>query len=101
MRKIAQQNESIYVATGIAFTEENIEKKGNVMVPNYIWKAVYIPKFKQASAYWEKNDASLEYEVISMKELKRRTGIDVFPQISEEEKNTLVDLPKPKIRKQK
>lgn len=101
VRKIAEKNESIYVGTGIAFTEDNIEKKGNVMVPHYIWKAVYIPKSHQASAYWEKNDASFQYEVISMTELKKRTGIDVFPKISQQEKDTLIDLPKPKSRKVK
>lgn len=99
VRKLAEKNGNVYVATGIAFTEPNIEKKGNVMVPHYIWKAVYIPKSKQASAYWEKNDASFQYEIISMKELKNRTGIDVFPKITDEEKNTVVNLPTPKSRK--
>lgn len=99
VRKLAQKNDSIYVATGIAFTEDNIEKKGNVMVPHYIWKAVYIPKSQQASAYWEKNDSSYQYEIISVQELKKRTGIDVFPQITQKEKNTVIDLPTPKSRK--
>lgn len=99
VRKLAQKNDSIYVATGIAFTEDNIEKKGNVLVPNYIWKAVYVPTTKQASAYWEKNNDSLEYEVISINELKKRSGIDVFPNLSEQQKNTVIDLPQPKLRK--
>ena len=99
VRKLAQKHDSIYVATGIAFTESNIEKKGNVMVPHYIWKAVYIPKSQQASAYWEKNDASYQYEIISVQELKKRTGIDVFPQITQKEKDTVIDLPTPKSRK--
>lgn len=99
VRKLAQKNESIYVATGIAFTENEVEKKGNVLVPNIIWKAVYVPNTKEASAYWEKNNDSLEYEVISINELKKRSGIDVFPQLTEQEKNTVADLPKPKLRK--
>lgn len=99
VRKLAQNNGNVFVATGIAFTEDNIEKKGNVMIPHYIWKAVYIPKSQQASAYWEKNDASFQYEIISMQELRKRTGIDVFPKITQKEKNTVIDLPIPKTRK--
>lgn len=99
VRKLVQKNGSIYVATGIAFTDEYIHKKGNVMVPHYIWKAVYIPQSQQASAYWEKNDASYEYEVISVQELKKRTGVDVFPKISQKEKDTVIELPTPKSRK--
>lgn len=99
VRKLAQNNGNVFVATGIAFTEDNIEKKGNVMIPHYIWKAVYIPKSQQASAYWEKNDASFQYEIISMQELRKRTGIDVFPKITQKEKDTVIDLPIPKTRK--
>lgn len=101
VRKLAQKNNSIYVATGIAFTENNVEKKGNVLVPHYIWKAVYVPNTKEASAYWERNNDSLEYEVISINELKKRSGIDVFPQLTEDEKNNIANLPKPKLRKVK
>lgn len=101
VRKIALEHKNIHVGTGIAFTRNTIEKKGNVLVPHNIWKAVYIPSTKQASAYWENNNNSLEYEVISINELKKRSGIDVFPQLTEQEKNTIVDLPKPKLRKVK
>lgn len=99
VRKLAKRNGNVYVATGSAFTENEIEKKGNVMVPNVIWKAVYVPLTKQTSAYWEENDNSLQYEIISMQELRKRIGIDIFPNISDKEKNTVANLPLPKIKR--
>lgn len=67
------------------------------MVPHYIWKAVYIPKSQQASAYWEKMMQVSQYEIISVQELKQRTGIDVFPQITQKEKDTVIDFTNTKI----
>lgn len=99
VRNLAKRNGNVYVVTGSSFTEEKIEKKGKVMIPNYIWKAVYVPRTQQTSAYWEKNDDSLQYEIISMQELRKRTGIDIFPNINQKEKDTVANLPAPKIRR--
>lgn len=96
VRDLAYKVNDLYVITGPAFTSDKIEKKGNVFVPNYVWKAVYIPKFNKASAYWEKNDDSAEYEIISISELKNRIGIDVFPSLDEKIKEEVVNLPRPK-----
>lgn len=66
-----------------------------VAVPTYVYKAFYYPSKAIASAYWIRNDNSRKYEIISIEELKNRTGIDVFPNLTSNIKKKAVFPPKP------
>jgi endonuclease G, mitochondrial len=77
----------IYVATGPAFIGNELQSlNGRVLIPTDTWKAVYIPGENKMGAYWvpNKNTVTAEdIETISVNELQRRTGIDVFPSITD------------------
>lgn len=64
-------------------------------VPAYIYKAFYFPSLGIASAYWIKNDEVSTFDVISIAELKKRTKVDVFPDVPLSVKQKLVYPPRP------
>lgn len=88
-----------YIASGSYYDpKQTIYRIGGVngvAVPTHLYKAFYFPSQAIASAYWFKNDNSGRYEVISIEELKKRTGIDVFPNLMENVKRKAVYPPKP------
>lgn len=77
----------IYVATGPAFIGDNLQSlNGRVLIPTDTWKAVYIPEENKMGVYWvaNKNSATAsDIETISVNELQKRIGIDVFPSITD------------------
>ncbi len=82
-RAMAEQSGGAYVVTGPAFLG-NVSRIGNVAVPNYLWKAVYLPRAGRhgiAAAWYTPNAAGKSFEAISIDELIRRVGIDPFPGI--------------------
>ena len=94
-RILARTYDEIYVVTGPAYIGSTINKIGNVIVPTHIWKAIYIPSQSAAAAYWENNAPGMNYEIISINELKNRTGVDVFPNLPNQIKANAVKLPVP------
>lgn len=85
-----------YVVTGPAYKGENINAlHGRVLVPTHIWKAIYLPSTKEASAYWTPNDNSGNWGVITIGNLKSLTGVDPFPGIDDLAKHKLAKLPAP------
>lgn len=91
---VLKQRVSAYLLTGPVYLGERLGQVGNVLVPTYVYKAVYYPKLKRASAYLARNDESGDLEIISVAELEQMIGINLFPELSEEIKQTLVNLPK-------
>ncbi len=92
VRDLAETSADVYVVTGPIYEGEEIETlNGRVMVPTAFYKAVYDAKKGQGAAYVVKNaDNNDDYETISLTELKRRIGIDVFPALPEETTGELV-----------
>lgn len=67
-----------YVVTGTVFY--NTQKKlKNAIVPTHLYKAVYLPKTNVAAVYFSPNSQENSYEIISLNELKNRTGVSAFP----------------------
>lgn len=91
---ILKKRVSAYLLTGPVYLGERVGQVGNVLVPTYVYKAVYYPKLKLASAYLARNDESGDLQIISIAELEQMIGINLFPALSEEMKQTLVNLPK-------
>jgi len=96
VRSLAKEVGDVYVVTGPAFIGDELNSlKGRVMVPTHIWKAVYVPSRNEAMAYWSPNDNSLNYEIITLDELQKKIGIDVFPGLDAKIKTTAGTLPAP------
>lgn len=59
---------------------------GRVLIPTDTWKAVYIPEEGKMGVYWVPNKNTVtanDIERISVNELQRRIGIDVFPSVKD------------------
>ena len=96
VRNLAK-NSDIYVVTGPLFNGKTVERIGRrVIVPTYLFKAVYDVRTKQAAAYLTPNAPGEAYRVISIDELNTMAGIDVFPALSESAKKVTMSLPEPK-----
>jgi endonuclease G len=85
---------TVYVVTGLAFIRDVGELRGRVRIPDFVWKAVYIPGVGGA-AYVVRNDDTLAYSVISIDELAHFSGVDAFPTIPKPMRSAAIDLPAP------
>lgn len=95
-RSLAVRYGQVYVVTGVAFTEPKIARlNGRVFVPSHFFKAIYVPSIQKAGVYFAANDASGDYQVISLQELTNRTGIVAMPSLPASIQNTAYRLPKP------
>lgn len=101
VRRMAKQSGEAYAATGVSFGggAGQARRAGRVRFPDFVWKAVYLPGIRQAGAYWEKNASSGSVEIISLEELRRRSGVDPFPGLPEEVKSVAgAGLPAPRLK---
>lgn len=94
VRALADREGSIWVVTGPEFDAHPEMLKGRVAVPSDTWKAVYGPKLG-AGAYLTPNDDSGQWSIISIDELTKLIGFDVFPGLPAELKATAAALPPP------
>lgn len=69
------------------------------MVSTYVFKAIYDPGKNETAAYLVKNAAGKAYARISIADLDKLTGLNVFPKLPTNVKT--MDLPKPKMRQGK
>ncbi|MBY4898672.1 DNA/RNA non-specific endonuclease [Cupriavidus sp. AU9028] len=79
-RRLVRKFGLAFVVTGPVFDRSSRTLRGRVTVPDFIWKAIYIPG-KGAAAYIVRNDATEAYSIISIAELRDFTGIDPFPRL--------------------
>jgi endonuclease G len=95
-RSLAREDEELYVVTGPIFEGSELSRiNGRVLVPSAIFKAIYDPAKRQAAAYVTPNAPGMEYQVLSIADLERRTRIDVFPKLAAEIKSVRMTLPAP------
>lgn len=97
-RYAALREGDVFVVTGGIYDKTTQKIKGGIAVPNALFKAVYLPKENQAGVYVSDNDSSGSYSLISVADLSKRIGFDVFPSLSASVKNTIGELPAPKHR---
>lgn len=71
------------------------------MVPTQLYKAIYDPKRNEAGAYLVDNVVGATVKVISIAELEKVSGINIFPSISGQVKARSMRLPEPKERKRR
>jgi endonuclease G len=96
VRDLALSGEEVFVVTGPAFLGAELQSlKSRVLVPSHIFKAVYVPSRNAAAAYFAPNDASQNWETLSIADLETRVGIDVFPQLDRQVRQHAMILPTP------
>ena len=66
-----------------------------VRIPDALFKAVYDPVSGAAAAYITLNSPGGDYRIVSIDELAKLTGVDVFPHLDADTKATLSVLPLP------
>ncbi|GMG95134.1 endonuclease [Cupriavidus sp. SHE] len=93
-RRLARQYGTIQVITGPAFIRDVGALNGRVRIPDFLWKAIYVPGVG-AAAYIVRNDATPAYSVISLDELRHFTGIDPFPALGKPMHSVAIELPAP------
>ena len=95
-RHLARSWGELYVVTGPIFADSNPKKMNDrVSVPNYIFKAIYSPKYKAAAAYFVANTPVGRYAVLPIAALEKVSGLAIFPGLEDKLKQTPMVLPKP------
>ncbi len=91
-----------YVISGPMFEGDRLQRlKGRVLIPTHMFKAIYLPQRRQASAYITPNAPGTEYEIVSIAELEKRLGINLFPAMPQDIKQTRINLPHPRVKTRK
>ena len=91
---VTKQKKDVYVVTGPVFSGKKLKTIGKgVIVPSAVFKAIYIPKQGVIGAYYAPNDNSLKVNIVSVCYLEERLGINLFPQLTEEQKRNTYKLP--------
>jgi len=91
---VTKQKKDVYVITGPVFSGKKLKTIGNnVIVPTAIYKAIYIPENGIIGAYYAPNNNSLQVKVVSVCYLEEQLGLNLFPQLTEEQKRNTYKLP--------
>lgn len=91
---VTRQKQDVYVVTGPIFEGQKLKTIGRgVIVPTAVFKAVYLPKTGAIGAYYAPNNNSLQVKVVSVCYLEEKLGMNLFPQLTEEQKRNVYQLP--------
>lgn len=91
---VTKQKNDMYVITGPVFSGKKLKTIGDgVIVPTGVFKAIYIPKTDVIGVYYAPNDSSLRVKIMSVCQLEEEIGINLFPQLTAEQKRNTYQLP--------
>lgn len=94
-RRLVRSQGEAWVVTGPIFEAgQPALLNGRIAIPQYLWKAIYLPG-TGAAAYIARNDATLKYAVVSAARLAELTGVDAFPSLNKRQRQTPIALPQP------
>lgn len=86
---VTKQKQDVYIVTGPVYSAKKLKTIGNgVIVPTATYKAIYIPKTGAAGVYYADNtlkNTAPKVQVISICALEDLTGINIFPQLTEDQ----------------
>lgn len=86
-RNLAYSGHDVYMVSGPLFEGKELKQlKGRVIVPTGFYKAIYDATTKEAGVFVTANNADKTFETISVDDLAKRAGIDVFPNLPAEVK---------------
>ena len=98
-RAEAEHDGELYVVTGPLFEGQALERiNGRVLVPTAVFKAIYNPAIRQGAAYVTPNAPGMEYQTLSIADLEKRSGINLFPAVPRSVKSVKMRLPPPVAR---
>lgn len=90
------------MVTGPLFQGSQVRAfKGRVLVPTGLFKSVLDPARKEAAVYIVNNAPGERYRVISIAELEKMAGINIFPTLSAQAKARAMQLPVPTAKKRR
>ncbi len=95
VRTLAERRGELYVVTGPIFKGDQLATVGHVVVPTFVFKAVLDPRSRSAAAYVTENTDDSSWTAVSMAQLTRLTGIDVFPALTPRARTAMLRLPEP------
>lgn len=97
VRRLATARGTLFVVTGPIYSGGTVEAvNGRVLVPGFLFKAVYDPARGEAAAYLVPNRAEAEWRAVSLAELEALSGLDVFPGLGPGARATAMALPEPR-----
>jgi endonuclease G len=99
VRVSVRRGAGLYVITGPIFEGNSLEQlNGRVLVPTFVYKAIYDPENGTAGAYVASNakeSGTMVYETVTIDEIEKRIGIVLFPLMPDHIKKTSMTLPRP------
>jgi endonuclease G len=96
VRELSMRDGEVYVVTGPIFQGATLQRlHGRVLVPTGVFKAIYDPKRNAAGAYVVDNAPGRVWKAVSLLELQKLVGIDVFPALPPNVKENAMRLPQP------
>ena len=81
VHQLAALHGDIYIVTGPIFGANPEPMNNRVPIPDYTFKAVYIPSLNLAVGFIASNRASPTCRIVSIAEITRRSGINPFPRL--------------------
>lgn len=94
---VTKQKQDVYVVTGPVYSAKKLKTIGNgVIVPTATYKAIYLPKKGVAGVYYADNalrNTAPTVKVMSICALEELTGINIFPELTEDQKRNTYRLP--------
>lgn len=98
-RRLTTKKGELYVITGPLFIGSEITRiGGRVLVPTKLYKAIFDPYSGRGAAYLVTNRPNGGYEVISIAQLERLSGLNLFPRMTSSAKESAMELPDPQQR---
>lgn len=92
VHRLAISEGEIFVVTGPIFDGSRPPMNG-IAVPSAIFKALYVPSRRFALAFISTNESRTVCTIVPIAEVERRTGVDVFPSLSDSTKAQLPAMP--------
>lgn len=83
VRQLTEEYGELYVVTGVVFATPEVQRAGKMLVPTHLYKAVYVPSVQKSLVYYTHNSANANLELIDLATLQARTGVTVFPSVSQ------------------
>jgi endonuclease G len=102
VRKEVKRRGDLYVVTGPLFQGQSLQSlKGRVMIPTGVYKCLYDPNKLEAGCYLEQNGPGADYSTVSVSEIEKLAGINLFPALTQDAKSRVMRLPAAKVRSRK
>ncbi|MCE1226255.1 MAG: DNA/RNA non-specific endonuclease [Geobacteraceae bacterium] len=102
VRKEVKKRGELYVITGPLFQGGQLQAlKNRVIIPSGVYKCLYDPTRKEAGCYLEQNAPGADYSTVSVAEIEKLAGINLFPALTQDVKNRVIRLPIAKARSRK